>query len=77
MGTSLKVAPRGSEFFPLRAVLYGIPHWVTSLEHCFFYLMGATPMQGLRNFRLINVLCSVFETSFSAPDNFDYQSVPV
>ena len=34
-------------------------------------------MQELKNFRLINVLCSVFETSFSAPDNFDYQSVPV
>ena len=34
-------------------------------------------MQGPRNFRLINVLCSVFETSFSAPDNFNYQSVPV
>ena len=33
-------------------------------------------MQGLRNFCLINVLGSVFETSFSAPDNFDYQSVP-
>ena len=56
MGTSLKeknllpegaysflkeFAPRSSEFFPLRAVPYGmkitLPHWVTSLECCYLY----------------------------------------
>ena len=56
MGTSLKeknllpegaysflkeFSPRSSEFFPLRAVPYGmkitLPHWVTSLECCYLY----------------------------------------
>ena len=46
-------APRGNEFFPLRAVPYRnslLPHWVTSLD-CYYFIthvrncvMGATPM---------------------------------
>ena len=62
MGTSLKrkeFAPRGSEFFPLRAVPYGVENHfyhitrVTSLECYYFFthvlncVMGAMPMKSL------------------------------
>ena len=44
---------RGSELFPLRAVPYGIPHWVTSFE-CSISIThvrkGATPMKSITNY---------------------------